>query len=111
MNLNDVLSKYKLMKVKSMPVEFFSTSATGNRGGDTSVVEAWLEHLGVGWVIPIADGACTGKISHTQKLENWIRALDQINKTMHLMVTLFPNAGLSSICEEEEPKTESSKGA
>jgi hypothetical protein len=100
------------VEFKSLVVEFFS-APTANRGGDMSVVEAWLEHLGVEWVLHVADRASTGKISHTQRSKSWIRALYQIKETMSLMVALFPYGDsatrLSSISEEEEPQAEIGK--
>jgi hypothetical protein len=80
------------------------------KGGNIGVLDWWLKHLGVGWVLDIADDyVSTGKLDHTfDHARSWVRALAKITQTIYSMASLksprpyIPSSG----AEEEQPETE-----
>jgi hypothetical protein len=87
------------------------------KGGDTSVLDWWLKHLRVGWVLDITDDyASSGKLfEHTfDDARSWILALAKISQAVRFMApSLCRNhnsVGLRSICAEEEQQPEIETG-
>lgn len=58
------------------------------KGGDIGVVDWWLKHLGVGWVLDMADDASAGILLDDNQAWCWIRALAKITHTICFMDSL-----------------------
>lgn len=92
--------------IRSLVQEFFSAPSANcsTKVGDISVVDRWLEELGVGWVLRLHDDAASaaaGEEGFDSDARTWIRALGHVAQTFCLMRPLFPDPD-SSLCQREE---------
>jgi hypothetical protein len=83
------------------------------KGGNIGVLDWWLKHLGVGWVLNIADDyVSAGKLEHTfDHARSWTTALPKITRAIRFMASLLCSGGhghdpSSSAAEEQQPETE-----
>ncbi|CAN6181609.1 unnamed protein product [Urochloa humidicola] len=70
----------KMKQIKSLAKEFFGAASAkcSIKGADMSVLDKWLEKLGVGWVLHVADGAAAGRLEQPLDVTSWIQALAEI---------------------------------
>ena len=87
------ITKEEMEGIKFVVYEFLgvpspSRSEDGSleaKGGNIGVLDWWLKHLGVGWVLDIADDyVSAGKLEHTfDHARSWTRALAKITETVY----------------------------
>jgi len=120
------IAQKEMEEIRILVQEFFlgapspsvdDCSSLEAKGGDTGVLDWWLKHLRVGWVLDIADDyASSGKLfEHTfDHARSWILALAKISQAVRFMApSLCPDrnsVGRPSIFAEEEQQPEIETG-